>query len=369
MPNLTGVSAMPRLMTGIRRDSTARSRARRSPVARRDLELRDDLGRDVVLDGHAVRRDVARRRAVQIGDAHVERIAAAARARSRRSRARSGTCPAGRRSRGTPCPIPCWSCSGSCAARRRAASRRCREWNTARSLTGPDRSAEKPQRDASVRSSPRMRPSSSKPTSYAVRERVALAGRAHVVVAVEAQLGRAPGLARDDGGDAGEERHLRFLAAEAAAHPPAFDDDVVRGDAERVRDHVLHFARMLRRRVDLHAAVLARHRQRDLAFEIEVVLAADAHRAAQPMRRARQRRRGVAARHVHRRQHVRLRGQRVVDGQDRGQRLEVEPARASRRAARCCTSVRRHGEHRLPGELDDRRARRSDRRAGSGRRR
>ena len=128
-----------------------------------------------------------------------------------------------------------------------------------------------------------------------IGERVALAGGAHVVVAIEAQLGRAARLARDDRRDARVERHLRFLAAEAAAHSPALDDDVVRRDAQRVRDHVLHFARMLRRRVDLHAAALARHRQRDLPFEIEVILAAgssrcraaDAARAPAPPRRRR----------------------------------------------------------------------------------
>jgi hypothetical protein len=97
---------------------------------------------------------------------------------------------------------------------------------------------------------------------------------------------------------------------------------------------VLHFARMLRRRVDLHAAVLARHRERNLPFEIEVVLAADARRTAQTMRGARQCRRGVAS----------SRGPAatydcaasVVDGQDRG-RLQIEPGslpapRCSRRA-------------------------------------
>ena len=43
-------------------------------------------------------------------------------------------------------------------------------WNSARSVTGPDRSAEKPQRAAKVPSTARMRPSSSKPTSYSFRK-------------------------------------------------------------------------------------------------------------------------------------------------------------------------------------------------------
>jgi len=118
---------------------------------------------------------------------------------------------------------------------------------------------------------------------------MALSGRAHVVVAVEAHLGGPAGLAGDDRGHARVQRHLRFLAAEAAAHAPAFDDDVVRGDPERVRHHVLHLARVLSGRVDLHPAVLARDGHRDLAFEIEVILPAGGDRAAQAVRRTRER--------------------------------------------------------------------------------
>jgi hypothetical protein len=115
-------------------------------------------------------------------------------------------------------------------------------WNTARSLTGPDRSAEKPHRDASERSRPEHAPVVVEADVVVVAERVPLARRRHVRVAIQAQLHRAPGAAGEDGSDARELAHLRFLAAEAAAHPPAFDDDVVRGDAQRVTDHQLHLA-------------------------------------------------------------------------------------------------------------------------------
>jgi hypothetical protein len=116
-----------------------------------------------------------------------------------------------------------------------------------------------------------------------------------------------------------------------------------------VRDHVLHLARMLGGGEDLHAAVLARNCERDLAFKIEMVLAARANGAPQPMRRARQRGRRIAARDVGRRKHVRLGGHGVVDGQDRRQRLESSPA--SFAAPREAPVRRRHGK--LPGEFDD----------------
>ena len=73
-------------------------------------------------------------------------------------------------------------------------------------------------------------------------ECMTLARRSHVVVPIEAQLDRTSGAPRKDRRDAGDQRHLRFLAAEPAAHAPALDDDVVCGQAERMRDHVLHFA-------------------------------------------------------------------------------------------------------------------------------
>ena len=46
--------------------------------------------------------------------------------------------------------------------------------------------------------------------------------------------------------------------------------------AEHLRDEVLHLARVLGGAVDEHGAALAGHRQRHLAFQVEVLLAADA---------------------------------------------------------------------------------------------
>ena len=196
-----------------------------------------------------------------------------------------------------------------------------------------------------------MRPCFVEPDVVPVLERVTLAGGSHVVVAIEAHLGGAPVLRAMIAATQAKSDIWRFLAAEAAAHPPALDDDVVRGDARALRDHVLDFARVLRRREDLHAAVLARDGERDLAFEIEVVLSARRDRTLQAARRARQRGRGVAARHVHRRQHIRLGLQRGIDGEQRGQLDEVELCEA-RRAPGGVRGGGRDGEHRLSRELD-----------------
>ena len=144
-----------------------------------------------------------------------------------------------------------------------------------------------------------------------------------------------PSLRRRDRGDAGEQRRLRLLAAEAAAHAPALDLDVVRLQAEARGDQVLHLARVLGRAVDEHAAVLARHRVRDLALEIELLLAADLERVGEAMRRGGDGGARVAAREVHRRQHVALRGVRLDRRQDRRERLDRQRrlAPAPRRAA------------------------------------
>ena len=185
-----------------------------------------------------------------------------------------------------------------------------------------------------------------------VLEGVTLACHRHVVVAIDAHLHRAAGAPRQDRRDAREQRGLRFLAAEGSAHAPALDHDVVRVHAQRVRDQELHFARVLRRAVHQHAAILPGHRERHLALEIEVVLPAAAKRAAQPMRRGAYRARRISARHRLAGQDEALGGQRGVDGEDGGKLLVLD-TRAQRRLARGLDAGRGDREQRLSHVLHD----------------
>ena len=124
---------------------------------------------------------------------------------------------------------------------------------------------------------------------------MALAGDRHVGVAIEAELARLTGGARCQRRDHRPLRRLCFLAAEAAAHAshPASNESI--GHRQHPRDNVLHFARMLRRGIDQDRAILAGHRDGDLAFQIKMLLAADVHRAAQAKRRFGDRFGGIAA--------------------------------------------------------------------------
>ena len=128
------------------------------------------------------------------------------------------------------------------------------------------------------------------------QERMALAGGAHVVVAWQSQLHRPPRLPGEHRGDTGDDGRLALLAAERAAHAPHLDGDRIERQAEQMRDAVLHLGRVLGRAQNLHVAGFARDRERDLPFEIEVVLAAAAQLAGETVRRrtrARYRRRRV----------------------------------------------------------------------------
>ena len=144
-------------------------------------------------------------------------------------------------------------------------------------------------------------------------EIVPLAGQAHVVVAIEPDLARPPGDARAERRDRGPLRRLRLLAAERAAHAAHFDGDRGVRDVQHLGDQVLHLARMLRRGMDQHVAVLARNGERDLAFEIEVLLPADAQPALHALRARGERGRavvlaeGVVGQDVHARRRARHR--------------------------------------------------------------
>ena len=145
-------------------------------------------------------------------------------------------------------------------------------------MTGPERSAEKPQRAAKTAVDGEDAAVVVEADLVVVEEVVALAGRDHVVVAVGADLHRAvPSFLAATAATAAK----RFGWVSLPPKPPpmrrtmmvtAFD-----GHAEDVRDHVLHLARVLGRGVDGDVVVLAGDGEGDHALEVEVVLAADAH--------------------------------------------------------------------------------------------
>ena len=120
-----------------------------------------------------------------------------------------------------------------------------------------------------------------------VGERVALAGDHEVVVAVQPQLDRALALARGQRRPHGDMAGLRFLAAEAAAHAPALHRDGVVLQAQRMRHPVLHLARMLGAGIDPPLVLLQRQGVGDLAFQVEMFLAADFELPVQAVRATR----------------------------------------------------------------------------------
>lgn len=114
-----------------------------------------------------------------------------------------------------------------------------------------------------------------------VGEGVALAGDHEVVVAVQAQLDGAAGLARGQGGPHGQVAGLRFLAAETAAHAPALHAHAVVVQPQGMGHPVLDLARMLGAAVDQPLLLFLRDGVGDLTFEIEVFLAAHLEAATQ----------------------------------------------------------------------------------------
>ena len=180
-----------------------------------------------------------------------------------------------------------------------------------------------------------------------------LAGRDHVVVAVGPDLDGAAMLLRCDRGQCGELVALRLLAAEAAAHAADLDRDGIRGNAKRMRHHVLDFARMLCRGVDRDVMVFARHGQGDLAFEVEMVLPAEVHPALDALRGFLDRRLGVAAgKRQRRRDELALLRVKLGDVEDERQLLIFdlrEPRRAPRLFAGFCDDA----EDRLAEKLHD----------------
>jgi len=98
-----------------------------------------------------------------------------------------------------------------------------------------------------------------------------------------------------DRGDGGDDRRLALLAAEAAAHAAHFRRDGGLRHAEHERDVLRHFGRVLGRGPHVPLPFVERRGDRDVGFEIEMILAADRHRTANAARRGIKRRLQVAA--------------------------------------------------------------------------
>ena len=172
----------------------------------------------------------------------------------------------------------------------------------------------------------------------AEQEVVPLAGDDHVVVAREPQLRRPAGGAREHRGDGGDDGRLALLAAERAAHPPDLDGHRVGRQAKRVRDAVLHLGRVLGGGIDQHVGVFPRHGERDLAFEVEMILPAAGRLAGDPVRRGVDRGRRVSPLHRLRLRDKALALQRFLDGEYGFQHL-VFDGDQRRRPPRCVAVV------------------------------
>ena len=183
------------------------------------------------------------------------------------------------------------------------------------------------------------------------QEIVPLAGEIHVVVAIEPDLAGPAGNARAECRDRGPLRGLRLLAAERAAHAAHLHRHIADRHVEHVGNEMLHLARMLRRGVDQHVAVLTRDGERHLAFEIKVLLPADAQPAFHAIGAFGERGGAVVLAEGVVGQDVLVGGERVIDGHAvrAGRDLKLgELDGAPRFAAR----LRHHRERDLPVKLD-----------------
>ena len=123
---------------------------------------------------------------------------------------------------------------------------------------------------------------------------MALAGRDHVDLARQAEFHRPAGLVRGQRRRARHPRGVALLAAEAAAQAAHHGRHAIEVTAQQAGADVLDLGGMLGRGMNDDVAVLAGQGEGHLAFEIEMLLAADAELGAQPVRRAVQRGIGIA---------------------------------------------------------------------------
>ena len=299
-------------------------------------ELRDQLRRDVVFDRHAVMRDIARRIAIQVALAHVERVQAqrvrdiAEDGLDRDHALRSAEAAERRVGLGM----------GAAAQRLDVDIRQEIGVVRMKDRTVVDRPGQV-RAETALAGHHQLQPGEQaiglETDGIAVQVVVPLAGDHEVVVAIQAHLHRVPGLVRGQGGPDRDVPGLRLFAPEAAAHAPALDLDGVLRQAQRMRDPVLDFSRVLAGDVDEPAVLLLADRIGDLPLQVEVFLAADPEFAGQRAGAGLDGGLRVAAPQPHRRQYVCLLRHGVVDAEDCRQRFDVarhQAGGAQRRAMR-----------------------------------
>ncbi len=181
---------------------------------------------------------------------------------------------------------------------------------------------------------------------------MALAGHDHVVVPVGTALGGAAGLGGDQRGGGGEQGRLGLLTAEAAAHAAHLDGHCALRDGEHPRNQQLHLAGMLGRGPDVDLAVFPGGSQRHLAFEIEMILAADGQAALQAAGRCVERGLGVAAGHALASLDLQVRDPRLGDGHGGWQGLVLDDRLGGGGAGRA-RAVGGDGEQALAHAIDD----------------
>ena len=243
-------------------------------IVGRRLELFDDLGRDVVLDLHAIGRDAALD-AVEIGLAHVERVLARAagdhlhQAFGKQHALRATEAAEG----GVGDSVGAKPARGDARGGIEIGIIRMEHGAVADGIG-------KIRRIAAAGEKIDINTGDATLAVEACRvvdaEIMALAGQHHVLVAVEAAFGEATKEARGECGEAGPLRGLAFLAAEGAAHAAAFDRHHGGLHMQHVGDKVLDLRRVLRGAMHGDRTMLLRHGEAHLPFEVEMLLSADA---------------------------------------------------------------------------------------------
>jgi hypothetical protein len=249
------------------------------------FELVDELGQDIVLERHAVVRDVARRRPVEVALSHVECVDAEVPGdrRHHRLRREHALRPAEAAERGAGHGVRLAAVRDDAHVLqevRVVAMKHGAVVHRGRQVRG--QAAARSEREVERLDAP----GAVEADVVLVEKVVALAGPDHVVVPVGSHLDRTPRGSREQRSADRVDRRLRLLAAEGPAEAPQLDRHGGIGHAERRGHEVLDLARMLSGGVHQHLAALARDRERDLALEIEVFLRAATQPAPDPVRRA-----------------------------------------------------------------------------------